>query len=215
MVDELTSGGSETGSSLRFVLTSSIPDSDLPPLGTIVTGKVSWSRAEGSLGALTDTPARLNVALDPMGNYTLSGQPKAVRDIEFNRANTGLPESSSAPVATEERATLLEQFLTTPGGVPIPTDAIESLKSDTSLPATEKFLSQSRRSGSASLVAALASGGTSAEFELALSAVNEVRSVLGRNLGALKRRLGGRNIHAYPGTEVTAYLTPIRPKTNW
>jgi hypothetical protein len=126
--------------------------------------------------------------------------------------NTGLPESSSAPTTTDENAALLEQLLTTPPGVSLPTDAIESLRSDTALPATEKFLSKSRSSGSASLVAALATGGTSAEFELALNAVNEVRSVLGRNLGAQKRRLSGRNIHAYPGTEVTVYATSSRPK---
>ena len=211
LIDDLTSGGTPMDTPVRFALNSSIPGSDLPPVGTIVTGKVTWSRAEGTLGVLTDRPARLNVTLDPMGNYLLSGSKEPADEVEFNRANTGLPEPATAAAATPEKAELLEKLLTDPSGSSITREALDSLKSDSALPATEKLLSQSHGGSTESLVTALATGGTSAEFELALSAVNEVRGVLGRNLGALKRKFSGRNIHAYPGTEVTAYLTPMPP----
>jgi hypothetical protein len=209
LIDDLTSGGTPKDAPVRFALNTEIPGSDLPAIGTIVTGKVTWSRSEGTLGALTDSPARLNVALDPMGSYALSGSKEPADEVEFNRANTGLPGPTNAPTTSPEKVEILEKLLTDPSGSTISREAIESLKFDSALPATEKLLSQSRGQSAESLITALATGGTSAEFELALRAVNEVRGVLGRNLGALKRRLGGRNIHAYPGTEVTVYLTPV------
>jgi len=210
LADDLTSGGAKEGSTVRFVLNTDLGRDELPKMGELVTCTVTWSRSEGTLGGLTNRPARLKVKIDSLGPYFLSASRDEAQDYEFNRENTGLPSDRGTDVSAE-KVDLLEKLLVGQSNEEISADFIESLGSESSLPETQKLLKSAPYVHQTSVIAALASGGTTAEFSLALSAVNEIRGVLGRNIGKLKRTLSGRNIHAYPGTEVTVYVWKPTP----
>lgn len=210
LADDLTSGGSAEGSGVRFLLNTDLGRDDLPKMGELVNGTVTWSRSEGTLGGLTNRPARLKVKIDSLGPYSLSANKDEQQDYEFNRENTGLPNDRGTEVSSE-KVDLLEKLLVGQSTEEISADFIESLGTESSLPETQKLLKSAPYVNQTSVIAALASGGTTAEFSLALSAVNEIRGVLGRNIGKLKRTLSGRNIHAYPGTQVTVYIWKPTP----
>jgi hypothetical protein len=125
LADDLTSGGAKEGSTVRFVLNTDLGRDELPKMGELVTGTVTWSRSEGTLGGLTNRPARLKVKIDSLGPYSLSAsREEAQEDFEFNRENTGLPSDRGVEVSPE-KVDLLEKLLVGQSNEEISADFIE------------------------------------------------------------------------------------------
>ena len=213
LFDELTSGGSEKGTEVRLALSKEVEG--LPAMSP-AAAVVSWSRTEGSLGGLTNRPARLNLELKslrgPSGEeIPLSADPKEPKEYELNRANTGRPDAlvQKEPEEVDVSTSVAVQDLIqrgTSGG--LDPKQVGDLARKLGMGETAKLADAGRLDEVQSLcravrtggtVAGLASGGTALA---ALELVNLAGDV-GHRLG---RSLGGRNIRAYPGTVIPAYI---------
>lgn len=225
LFDELTSGGSDRGTAVRLALAE--PIDGLPAMSP-VTALVSESRTEGTLGAFINRPARLNLTLQslkgPDGEeIPLSADPKEPKDYELNRGNTGRPDApQKEPEEVDVSASVAIQTLVEKGeSGGLDAKEVGDLARKLGMGETAKLADAGRLDDAQRLVrtirqggtvASLASGGTVAA---ALELVNLAGDV-GHRLG---RTLGGRNIRAYPGTVVSAYvlrdttvtLTPTNP----
>ena len=212
LFDELTSGGSEKGTAVRLALKGDVEG--VPALSP-ATGTVSESRTEGTLGAFMNRPARLNLTLGalkgPSGeDIPLSADPKETKDYELNRANTGRPDAPQRePEEVDVAAGVTVQELIAKGQSDgLDAKGVGELARKLGMTETAKLADAGRLEDAQRLVrtirdggtiASLASGGTVAA---ALELVNLAGDV-GHRLG---RTLGGRNIRAYPGTVVRAYV---------
>lgn len=212
LFDELTSGGSATGTPVRLALAEATQG--LPAMSP-VSATVSESRTEGTLGGLMNRPARLNLTLGaltgPNGeSLPLSANPKEAKDYELNRGNTGRSDvSQKEPEEIDVSAGVAVQSLIAKGeSGGLDAKQVGDLAQKLGMDATAKLagtggldrakaLVRAVRQGTT--VAGLATGGTVAA---ALELVNLAGDV-GHRLG---RTLGGRNIRAYPGTVVQAYV---------
>ena len=212
LLDELTSGGSEKGATVRLALAEAVEG--LPAMSP-VAATVSWSRSEGTLGGLSNRPARLNLTLEsltgPEGErIPLSADLSEEKDVELNRANTGRPDSSVTPPEGDDAAEGAVRELIAKGeSGGLDARQVGDLARRLGMGETAKLADAGRLDEVGSLmrtvraggsVAGLASGGSVAA---AMELVNLAGDV-GHRLG---RSLGGRNIHAYPGTVVPAYVS--------
>lgn len=210
LLDELTSGGSDKGATVHLALAE--PAEGLPVLSP-ATATVAWSRTEGTLGGLSNRPARLNVTLKnltgPNGEeIPLSADPKEPKDYEFNRTNTGRPESNDPGEENEEAQKAVQELVRQGQSGGLDPKQVGELAKRLGMSETSKLVEADRLNevgklfqtvrGGGSL-AALASG---APVAAALELVNLAGDV-GHRMG---RRFGGRNIRAYPGTIVQAYV---------
>lgn len=211
LFDELTSGGSEKGAGVRLALAE--PLSGLPALCP-ASAVVSQSRTEGTLGALLNQPARLAIELKgmktPAGEeIPLLADEKGGLEYELNRANTGRPEDPSEEVPPDEAVQMSIRELVQKGqSQGLDPKQVAELAKRLKLSETAKLteagkfnevqtLIQAVRSGTN--LASLATGGT-------VGACMELVRVAGDTCARAGKKLGGRNIRAYPGTIVTAYV---------
>ena len=218
LLDELTSGGTEKGETVRLALAE--PVDGLPTM-TPATATVSWSRTEGTLGSMMSRPARLNLTLKsltgPDGEaIPLSAAPDEAKDYELNRDNTGRPGEKDPGDENEVAQRAVQELIQKGQSGGLDARQVGDLARRLGMGETAKLADAGRLDEVQSLmrtvraggtVASLASGGTVAA---ALEMVNLAGDV-GRRLG---RSLGGRNIRAYPGTVVPAYVlqeTTITP----
>lgn len=213
LFDELTSGGSKEGTEVRLVLAE--PLEGLPKMSP-ARAVVAWSRSEGTLGGLMNRPARLTLTLKsltgPNGEeIPLSADPKEPEDYELNRANTGRPDAKAqdVPDPKDEAPQLAVRELIERGqSGGLDAQQVGDLARKLGMDETAKVADAGRLKEVQSLcravrdgtsVAGLASGGTVAAAMELVHLAGDVGQRLGRSLG-------GRNIRAYPGTEVPAYV---------
>ena len=229
LLSELTSGGSNEGDDVPMMVAEDIRDASgavVVVKGTPLLGKVTWSRAEGALGALTNQPARLNFKFDtvPAVDGTalkLSAVTGEAKDYELNRDNTGKTEPSAqleklAEDTTNEQALEAVRELFDKGDAskldsPETRQKLSAIAQQMGLANTSKLIEKNevdkmndlvRQLRQGGTVAALASGGSATLVDAALELAN-VAGQVGSRLG---RMLGGRNIKAYVGTPVKAYV---------
>jgi hypothetical protein len=210
LFDELTSGGSEKGGEVRLALAE--PLSGLPALCP-ASAAVSQSRTEGTLGALLNQPARLAIELKslktPAGEeIPLAADEKGAPEYELNRANTGRPEEPPVALGDERVQMSIRDLIQKGQTEGLDPKQVADLAKRLNLAETAKLadagkldevqsLIQAVRSGTN--LANLASGGT-------VGACMELVKVAGDTCARIGKKLGGRNIRAYPGTIVTAYV---------
>ncbi len=213
LFDELTSGGSEKDTPVRLALAKEIDGVPaMSPAGAVV----SWSRTEGTLGGLTNRPARLNLTLQslrgPGGEeIPLSADPKEAKDYELNRENTGRPDASVpvGPDEEDEQAKLAVQELIQKGqSGGLDARQVGDLARKLGMGETAKLADAGRLSEVQSLCRAVRDGGTVAGLASGgtVAAAMELVNLAGGVAQRLDRTLGGRNIRAYPGTVVKAYV---------
>ncbi|CAN5641505.1 hypothetical protein BH11ARM2_BH11ARM2_25330 [soil metagenome] len=213
LFDELASGGSAEGKEVRLALMD--PVEGLPAMSP-ATAVVSWSRTEGTLGGLTNRPARLNLTLKslkgPNGEeIPLSADPNEPHDYELNRDNTGRP-STVAQKEPEEgdvaAGTAVKELIEQGQSSGLNAEEVGQLARKLGMGETARLAeagkldqvqSLCRKIRDGGTIAGLASGGTVAA---AMELVN-LAGDLGHRLG---KTLGGRNIRAYPGTVIPAYV---------
>jgi hypothetical protein len=210
LFDELTSGGSEKGAEVRLALAE--PVAGLPALCP-AKAVVSQSRTEGTLGSLLNQPARLAFELKslkaPGGEeIPLSADEKGAAEYELNRENTGRPDQPPAAPEDEAVQTSIRDLIQKGQSQGLDPKQVADLARRLNLSETARMadagklgevqnLIQAVRAGTG--LANLASGGT-------VGAAMELVRVAGDTCARLERTLGGRNIRAYPGTVVKAYV---------
>lgn len=213
LFDELTSGGSKEGDEVRLALAQPI---DGLPAMCPVKAVVAWSRTEGTLGALTNRPARLTLTLQslkaPGGEeIPLSADPNGPKDYELNRDNTGRPAAKDLDKAgpdTKAAQQAIQELIQKGQTSGLDAKSVADLAHRLDMTETarladagqfDRVQSLCRAVRGGTTVAGLASGGT-------VAAAMELVNIAGDVGSRLQRALGGRNIHAYPGTIVKAYV---------
>ncbi len=226
LLKQLESGVDDVGTSFPMMVSQDITDSSgnvLVPKGTSVEGRVTWSRREGTLGSLTQSPARLDYQLGPLKavdgqTVGLCSNVKGETTFRFDRSNTGriaesgkLEQIMSEPGGKEALQQVVDLFSSnapsalTPDGQERLKKAIEELGLNDANNCVQKnqlnsvpTLMAELRNGAS--VAALASGGAAT----AVGAVTELADVCGQVQSRLGGMLHGRNILAFVGTPVDA-----------
>ena len=212
LFDELTSGGSEKGMAVRLALKGDVVG--IPPLSP-ATAIVSESRTEGTLGAIMNRPARLNLTLGslkgPSGeDVPLSADPKEAKDYELNRANTGRPDAfQREPEEVDVAAGVTVQELIAKGQSDgLDAKGVGELARKLGMTKTAELADAGRLEDAQRLVRTIRDGGTIASLASGgtVAAALELVNLAGDMGHRLGRSLGGRNIQAYPGTVVHAYV---------
>lgn len=215
LLDELTSGGSEKGTTVRLALSK--PVNGLSAMSP-ATATVSWSRTEGTLGGLSNRPARLALTFEglkgPNGEeIPLSADPQEAKEYELNRANTGRPETTDVEVASpgseEESAQRAVQELIQQGeSGGLDAKQVGELARKLGMNETAKLADAGRLNEVQSLIRTVRGGGSIANLATGgpVAAALELVTFAGDVSHRLGRNLGGRNIRAHPGTKISAYV---------
>ncbi len=213
LFDELTSGGSAEGMEVRLALAE--PVEGLPAMCP-ATAVVSWSRTEGTLGGLTNRPARLKLTLKslrgPNGQeIPLAADPKEAKDYELNRDNTGRPDALPQKEPDEVDVavgTTVKELVEQGQSGGLDARQVGELARKLGMGETAKLADAGRLDEAQRLVRAIRTGGTVASLASGgtVAAAMELVNLAGDVGHRLGRTLGGRNIHAYPGTIVPAYV---------
>lgn len=213
LFDELTSGGSEKGMEVRLALAEAVEG--LPAMSP-ATAVVSWSRTEGTLGGLTNRPARLNLEMKslkgPNGEeIPISADPKEPKDYELNRANTGRPEAIAQREPEEVDVSMgvaVQELIQKGQSGGLDPKQVGDLARKLGMNETAKLADAGQLDRVQSLCRAVRDGGTIAGLASGgtVAAAMELINLAGDMGHRLGRTLGGRNIRAYPGTVVPAYV---------
>lgn len=223
LLTELSSGGTGKGSKVAFMVTQDVHSSDgtlVIPRGAIAYGTVTWSRSAGMISKFLNEPARLAVAIES----TVSADGKVV-PLQFNKsdakealrftgANTGIERASEElekvladAEAKKALANMLEGLL----GKQMGSDDIVAILAARLQLSSLKQMAEARSLGDIiGVFKGIATGEitriATAHTGLVVDAISELtglrRSVGDRISGLFK----GRNIRAYPGTPVKAYI---------
>ncbi|RYG23479.1 hypothetical protein EON82_13910 [bacterium] len=210
LFDELTSGGSEKGAEVRLALAE--PLSGLPILCP-ASAIVSQSRTEGTLGALLNQPARLAIQIKslktPAGEeIPLAVDTKGETEYELNRANTGRPEPPEGDVPDEALQMSIRELVQKGQTQGLDAKQVAELAKRLQLAETAKLAETDKLNEVQGLIQAVRSGTNLATLVTggAAGAAMELVRVAGDTCARVGKKLGGRNIRAYPGTTVTAYV---------
>jgi hypothetical protein len=239
LMKQLESGIDEEGSEVPMVVTEDIKDSAghvVIPKGTPMQGRVTWSRREGTLDGMFNRPARLNFAIET--TVAADGQavdvcadpkdPKAA--FELNRANTGTAGAAETLEAVSrderdekvlvamqqlfengdareleseqgrERLRAIAQKLNLPG--------LQSVAQQNDLGKIKGLLDNLRKGSSLSRLSPAALDGP-----MTFTAIMEMAQVARQVNDRMNKASHGRNIKAYIGTPVTAYVArPLKVK---
>jgi hypothetical protein len=229
LMKELTSGGSREGEEVPLMLSEDVKDPKgriLIPKGTPISGSVTWSRNEGTLGSLLNQPARLKFKVEHVkavdgATVKISPEKAKPEDFELNRENTGkitasqtlenLAKDKSNEAVLEAVRDLFEKGEAAKLDSPETRAKLASIAQEMSLPSTSKLLEDNQvdkvtdlvqqiRRGAA--LTNLATGGSASIVDAAL----ELAGVAGQVGNRLERMLGGRNIRALVGTSIDLYV---------
>ena len=221
LLDELTSGGSDQGQTVHLALAEGI---DGLIAMSHATATVSTSRTEGTLGAFMNRPARLNLTLGSVAGpdgtmIPLSADPKEPKDVELNRGNTGRPDvAQREPEETDVAVgTTVQGLIETGESGGLDPKQVGDLARKLGMVQTARLADAGRLGDAQRLVQTIRQGGTVAGIAGGgtVAAAMELVGLAGDVGHRLGRSLGGRNIRAYPGTIIPAYvardtvLTPL------
>jgi len=226
LIKNLRAGESQEGDSVPFLVSEDVlvDGKVVVAKGTTVTGKVTWSRSEGTLSGLMNQPARLEVSFNdlalPSGGLAVAAN---LDDPEhayaFTRENTSR-ESASDPkldelVADEAKKQVAEKLNQMFDGKEVTLDssdtrkALKEIVDSMGMGETQKLLQgpDSNLNQLQSTVGRLQRGDLSAiakgDLSLSLNSVLELANLAGGLGDRLARSLKGRTIHALAGTRLT------------
>lgn len=225
LMQTLESGVDDEGDHVGLIVTEPVVDANghvIVAKGAIAEGKVVASRREDTMGALTNRPARLSITVDSVygvdGSKVLisadsDGNPS--EGFQFNRANTGRPEVSSAKLdemmkdpKNEEDLKKLGELFVKKGSVdpnsPEAKDLVDRLSKNLQLPNLESVTGKGQTDQVTGLLSSIRSGMKIGGSLNAVGAVMELANVAGDVGSRLSRIMHGRNIKAYAGQPMTA-----------
>jgi hypothetical protein len=228
LIKELESGVTPEGSPVSFIVTEDVRSSGGTAIkeGTIVRGKVSWTRRERMMDGLAGRPARLNVEFDPIhsqhGFTVMLGGDEEDNSYAFNRSNTG--PVSNIPVPKENNTkgqdiveSVRQKLLSE--DVELTDDdlrkVLDAYAGEMRLEATGRIVAQNELKRMNQLIQIAKSNSGSADLltgdlGLAVAAVSELTSLANHVGRQLDRALSGRNIKAYIGTPVRVKVVEVK-----
>jgi hypothetical protein len=223
LLTELSSGGSEQGKEVAFMVTKDVMSEDnrvLIPRGAIAYGRVAWSRSAGAVSKFLNEPARLAVSID----RTVASDGKTVYlqatkspdhdPLHFTGENTGVERASDELekiLADEASKKALAAMLEGLSGKDMgSSDIIAALASKLNLSAMKQLADANSLNDLAYVLKGIAQGQVTrvatGHALLVIDAISElagIRKSVGDRISGLFK---GRNIKAFPGTPVTAYV---------
>ena len=223
LLTELSSGGSGEGQRVAFMVTKDVTGADaavIVPKGSIAYGKVVWSRSAGAISKFLNEPARLAISIDstsaadgsPIALVASGADEKGV--FHLTGGNTGIERASNAieeVLADPDAKKALEVMLggligNEMGG----NDVVKLLANRLSLSSIAKLVDANSLGDLVGAFKSIASGELkrigSAHAGLVIEAIAELsglRKSVGDRISGLFK---GRNIRAFPGTPVVAYI---------
>lgn len=229
LMKPLESGVEEEGDQVPLIVAKDVlspSGGTLVPRGSSISARVAWSRRERTLDGILGRPARLQLRLESVqaADGTIvplaadaSLDPKAT--VELNRANTSrfAPDRRQEVALDDpknEQAIRALASVMADGTLPVSADRDSLLQAvdQLGLTHTAKLIREDQSSQVQELVdkaksgANLASLLTGGSASLALDAILEVAGLASGLPDRFDRALHGRNIKAYIGTPVTAYV---------
>jgi hypothetical protein len=228
LLTELSSGGSDEGKRIAFLVTQDVKganDNVLIPKGSIAYGKVVWSRAAGAVSKFLNEPARLAISLETVAGaddkpITLVANGADEKGVfHFHGGNTGIQRASDAveevlndPEAKKALEAMLGGLIGKEMGS---NEVVALLAKRLSLANIAKLIEVNSLGDLVGTFKSIAAGeitriGT-AHAGLVIEAITELtglrKSVGDRIAGLFK----GRNIRAYPGTPIVAIIKAPQP----
>lgn len=197
------------------------------PKGSLATGKVTWSRSEGTLSGLMNQPARLEITLESLrlngDSIGLAADPSdSNKPFAFGRDNTGRPPSDDAKIESvlkdelnrqlAEKITELFDGKSPDLSTPESQVALERIAGEMGLQNTQNLIEGGKANVGqiASTIERLQRGDISSlargDLSLSLGTVMELADLAGGLGSRISRSLKGRTIRAYPGTRVEAFI---------
>ncbi|MDQ2986796.1 MAG: hypothetical protein M3R13_08760 [Armatimonadota bacterium] len=223
LLTEVSSGGAPQGKEIAFMVTQDVTSADnsiVIPRGAIAYGKVVWSRSAGAISKFLNEPARLAVAIDR--TVTADGKTihlqatnsKEGKPLQFTGENTRVDVASDELkkiLADESSKKALQQMLEVFSGSDMGSAGIVAGLAKRLNLSSMFQLAEARSLGDlVSVFKGIAAG------QIARVGVGEAGLVIGAitELAGLRRSVGnlisglfkGRNIRAFPGTPVVAYV---------
>ena len=224
----IEAGKDAKGTTVPFIVSQDVTAPDqtvVVPKGTVCYGKVIWSRNEGTLSAVMNQPARLDIRIDYVTlkdgqKVNLAIEPGQDTDTyEFTRANTGKvdesPEALQAWSDTEKQKlmTTLIQLIDRSkksdlSNDPQTDELLTRISKDLNL--SYSGLEKGSKERVSSLLGTIGNGELNID-KLAKAALPEITALIeltkltgfvGKQIGGV---LKGRTIKAYMGTPVTVY----------
>lgn len=221
LLTELSSGGSEKGKDVAFMVSADVVSSDnrvLIPKGAIAYGKVEWSRAAGAISKFLNEPARLAVTIDRTvavdGKTVMLKATKNNEPFHFTGDNTGIDRASDELekiLADEETKKSLQKMLEGLSGADMGDSKIISMLAERlNLGSMRKLADTNSLNDLIGALKGIAAGEiarvATGQATLVIEAIAElagIRKTVGDRISGLFK---GRNIKAFPGTPVTAYV---------
>ncbi len=240
LAKQMSAGEAKEGEMVPFLVGEDIRQdgATIIPKGSIAKAEVTWSRSEGTLGGLTNRPARLEVRLIDIQNDGIlipiaASADGRVGPISFTRDNTGKPEVDEAKVEellkVEANRHLAEKLAELFDGKSPDLSGEEAQKAlqefakQLELGDTQKLMAngESNLNSISQTISRLQKGDltgiASGDLSLSLSSVLELANLAGGLGDRVSRSLKGRTIRAYPGTRIDAFVsksTMLRPATS-
>jgi hypothetical protein len=229
LLKQLESGGSRQGEEVPLLVVEDVKDEKgriLIAKGTEAQGKVTWSRKSSAFTELVNQPARLAISIDETkavdgGAVKLTANLEDEEGAEFglNRSNTRREEASaqlqevfkddSARQALEEVLKMMDESQR--ADLQSLNANISTLTDRLSLPNTQNLARQGELGKIADLLSQLRRGSVAADLltggsGMTLGAVMELADLTRRAGGSLFNMFKGRNIKAYIGTPLEAFV---------
>ena len=223
LLTELSSGGSDHGAEVAFMVSKDVISDDnrvLIPRGAIAYGRVAWSRAAGAISKFLNEPARLSVSIDRTVSvdgktvYLKATNTKDNEPLHFTGENTGIERASDELekiLADEASKKALENMLGGLAGKDMGSnDIIAALAARLNLSATKQLAEANSLKDLVGVLKGIAAGQVTrvatGHAILVIDSIGElagIRKSVGDRISGLFK---GRNIKAFPGTPVTAYV---------
>ncbi|MDQ2986366.1 MAG: hypothetical protein M3R13_06540 [Armatimonadota bacterium] len=227
LLTELASGEAKLGEEIALLVTENVTSIDnriLIPRGAVAYGRVAWSRSAGALSKFVNEPARLAINIDRttgIDGKTVFLRAKKVEDGEpfhLTGSNTGTIRASAAltkyledPEARKAIESLLSGLK---GGEMGSSESIAKIAEDLELKSTEQLAKQHSLKDLEYTIGRISTGDltrvATGDPTVVIEAITELaglRFAVGDRISGIFK---GRNIRAYPGTPLRAYVAQTK-----
>lgn len=233
LMRQLESGVDKEGADVPMLVTEDVKDASgniVVKRGSPLQGKITWSRRADAWAGLSNRPARLRfkflsvTTTDSQAVEVCADLTKPDEPYELNRSNTGKTDIATKVdtlAADQKNAAILQAVndLFEKGDVgsldqPEERQKLAEIADQLQMPELKTVVSQTGPGDVAYLLQTMRRGNTLATLgaatpqgQLGLLALNQMASLAGAVGNRLAGITKGRNIKAYIGTPVTAYVT--------
>ena len=233
LLSQIEAGKARKGQLVPFMVTEDVKNDNgdvVIAKGTIAEGEVTWSRSEGTLSAMVNEPARLEVRLKhtrSSGGWPIplcTDMDKPDEGYQFTRDNTGKPAERNDvgvdPEVTEAAVQAISEFMETGDSSRLNANTrarewLIKVSKEPGMEAARSFIDpeapqKAQATDLERVVKHVRDGSIThlagGEVMLAVAALQEFGNLAHSVEHSISSRLKGRTIKAYVGTPVKAYV---------